>query len=174
MLWLREKRRISCDMDVTLSFRTQVVCISSTSFLSLPPCCFVLGIQWHKSRSFCQLSIPKSSLVFLQWSFFVGGTQSSTPASHYCSLVLSLYFIAIRTRCLLGELIPGILTKSLQESSVLGCSWLDIHCSLVWCIQLLGGLSFQNSGCIFCNYHRLSAFLLFSMILSQPFTPMLW
>ena len=73
-------------------------------------------------------------------------------------------------RWLLDPLIPAVLSKPLQESSVLGCAWLDIHFLLVWYIQLPGALPFQNFGCIFGNYHSLSALSLLSMIWSPPFT----
>ena len=88
--------------------------------------------------------------------------SSAVPLSHRCSY-----------RWLLDPLIPPVLPRPLQESSVLGCAWLDIHFLLFWCIQLPGALPFQNVGCIFCNYHRLSPLLLLSIILSPPFAPTL-
>ena len=173
MLQLRQEPRISRNLDVALSFQTQVVCILSTSLFSFPKCCFVVVMPCHKSRSSSQFSVPKSSLVFLQQWFFVGGNRSTTPASLYRSLVLSLYLIVVRTRWLLDQLILTVLHKSLQESSVLSCAWLDIHCLLVWCTKLPGTLPFQNVGCIFCKNHHLSALSLLSMILPPPFAPTL-
>ena len=66
MLRLRPEPCISPKFDVFLSFRTQVVCISLTSLFFLLQNCFVVVMPCHRSRSFCQFSIPKSTLLLLQ------------------------------------------------------------------------------------------------------------
>ena len=167
MLRLRQELRIFHNLDLSFLFWTQVECVLLISLLSLPQCCYIMGMPCHRSRSSCQFSIPKSNLVF------VGGTQSPTPDSIYRSPIFSFYPTVVCIRWLLDLLIPTFLNKPLQESSVLGCACLDIHCLLVWSTKLPGDLPFQNVGCTFCNYSSLSALSLLFMILSSAFAPAL-
>ena len=154
------------------SLASNASCLYFVNFSFLfSPMLFSCGHAMSQIQIFLSVFNSKINSGFLQWWFFIGGTRSPTPASLYCSPVLSLYPIVVCTRWLLDQLIPVVLPNPLQESPVLGCAWLDIHCLLVWCIQLSSVLPFHNVGCIFCNYYCLSALSLLSSVLSPPFAP---
>ena len=117
MLRLRLGPRRSHSLGISLLFRKRVVCTLSSSLFSLLQCYAFGDMPYHILKSSYLSSTLKLSVVLLTLLFFANGTRNPTQTSLYCSPILSLYPIAVRTRLLLDQLITVALPPLLQGSS---------------------------------------------------------